>query len=519
MSEPAVVATADRFDARLDGLSDRISPLVVKEVRQFVRGRDFLAAFVIGLALAVLISFVGSIEAMGGGVTAGRSTFTTLTVCLSLLGLAVVPIGAFTTLRTERLEQTLDLISLTTISSRRIVIGKLLAQVLKLTTFFAAMAPFVATSFLLGGVDLVTILATLFMLFLWSVWVSSAAMLISTAFQSRVMSTVMLGVFGLGVFVLYSMGRSLMFMFFGGMGIFYASGYRSGPFGPITSQWWMFATIALACVTTMMNIVLLAESRLALPTENRVPTLRTGFLVQFLVLLGWVLVLAWVSPPGSLPPANGLDVLASVHLAAVAVFAVTAGLDTTNPVATPAGQSRWPFLQAFLGVGPASAAAYVTIQMVLFVAVGSYLRDWDASETRRLIAICGTILFFSGVPTLIAWRWRRFGLGPLHARGIALLMLAASLLVPDMVYYMFLDSDQPLSANFAARHLLSPTRIPFNWDWIQRHSWDLAPLLWAAVGAVSYVALLRIGPSSAAPAPPMTQLGLAAGAASDGDSH
>ena len=47
MSEPAVVPPTDRFDARLDGLSDRISPLVVKEVRQFVRGRDFLASFVI----------------------------------------------------------------------------------------------------------------------------------------------------------------------------------------------------------------------------------------------------------------------------------------------------------------------------------------------------------------------------------------------------------------------------------------------------------------------------------------
>lgn len=518
MSEPAVVATSDRFDARLDGLSDRISPLVVKEVRQFVRGRDFLASFVIGLALAVLISFVGSLEAMGGGLTAGRSTFMTLTLCLSLLGLAVVPIGAFTTLRTERLEQTLDLISLTTISSRRIVIGKLLAQVLKLTTFFAAMAPFVATSFLLGGVDLVTILATLAMLFLWSVWVSSAAMLISTAFQSRVMSTVMLGVFALGVFILYTVGRSLMFMLFGGMGI-YAAGYR-GPFGASTSQWWTVATVALACVTTMMNIVLLAESRLALPTENRVPTLRIGFLLQFLVLVGWALVLTWVSGPGSSSVSDGLEVLASVHLTAVAVFAVTAGLDVTNPVAArPAGQSRWPFLQAFLGAGPASAAGYVTVQMVLFVAVGSYLRDWDASETRRLIAICGTILFFSGVPTLIAWRWRRFGLGPLHARGIALLMLAASLLLPDMVYYMFINSDQPFSANFAARHLFSPTRIPFNWGWIQRHGWDLAPLMWAFVGAASYVALLRVGPSSPAPSPSMTQLGLAAGAAGDGDPH
>jgi hypothetical protein len=516
MSQPAVGATSDPFDARLDRLSDRISPLVVKEVRQFVRGRDFLASFVIGLALAVLISFVGSIAAMGGNPTAGRSTFTTLTLCLSLLGLAVVPIGAFTTLRTERLEQTLDLISLTTISPRRIVIGKLLAQVLKLTTFFAAMAPFVATSFLLGGVDLVTILATLVMLFLWSMWVASAAMLISTAFRSRIMSTVMLGVFAFGVYILYSMGRSLMFFLFAGIGISYGSPFGRGPFGGGASLWWMFGTIVLGCVTTMMNIVLLAESRLALPTEDRVPALRVGFLVQFLVLVGWILVLEWAS--GMVSLADGFDVLGSLHLTVVAAFAVTAGLDMAQPVAAPRRQSRVPFLQAFVGTSPASAAAYVTVQMALFVAVGSYLRGWDPSETRRLISVCGAILFFTGVPTLVAYRWRRFGLGSLHARGIALLMLAASLLLPDMLYYLFLNSDQPFSASFAVRHLFSPTRIPFNWDWIQRHNWDLAPLMWAAAGAASYLALLRIGQASEVAAPPMTQLGLA-GAAGDGDSH
>ena len=201
---------------RLDALSDRLSPLVVKEVRQFVRGRDFLASFGSGLVVGMLISFVSSIEAMGGSTTAGRAAFTTLTICLSLLGLAVVPLGAFAALRTERLEQTLDLISLTTMSPRRIVVGKLMAQILKLITFFAAMAPFMATSFLLGGVDLVTILSTLVMLFLWSVWVAAAAMLISTAFTSRMMSTLMLGAFALAVFVVYMGGRSLLMLMLGG---------------------------------------------------------------------------------------------------------------------------------------------------------------------------------------------------------------------------------------------------------------------------------------------------------------
>ncbi len=81
--------------------------------------------------------------------------------CLAFLGLAVVPLGAFSALRNERMEQTFELITLTALSSRRVVIGKLMAQGVKLATLFAAMAPFIAMSFLLGGIDFVTILISL----------------------------------------------------------------------------------------------------------------------------------------------------------------------------------------------------------------------------------------------------------------------------------------------------------------------------------------------------------------------
>jgi len=157
--------------------------------------------------------------------------------------------------------------------------------------------------------------------------------------------------------------------------------------------------------------------------------------------------------------------------------------------------------------------------MVLFVAVGSYLRDWNSSETQRLIAICGAILIFSGWPTLIVPHTPRAGMGPLHARGIALLLLAASLLLPDLLYYTLWNSDQPFSTMFALRHLLSPARIPFNWGWIDYNHLQIVPLLWALFGAVSYAALFRARPAGAPRAQAMTNLGLAAGAAGDGDSH
>jgi hypothetical protein len=145
----------------LEGASDRLSPIVVKEVRQLARGREFLYSFHVALLVGVAVAFFGAADALTGGGTSGRWTFAALTGALALLGFVVVPLGAFNALRNERLEQTLELITLTALSPRRVVIGKLLAQSVKLATFFAGLAPFVAMSFLLGGVDFATILVSL----------------------------------------------------------------------------------------------------------------------------------------------------------------------------------------------------------------------------------------------------------------------------------------------------------------------------------------------------------------------
>src|SRR3970282_2044272 len=121
--------------------------------------------------------------------------------CLTVLGLAIVPLGAFSALRNERLEQTLELITLTALSPRRVVIGKLLAQGVKLATLFAAMAPFIAMSFLLGGIDFVTIQVSLLMLFVWSLWACALCLFLSTLLKSRAMSGLVFGAVGIGLFL------------------------------------------------------------------------------------------------------------------------------------------------------------------------------------------------------------------------------------------------------------------------------------------------------------------------------
>ena len=113
--DPEATSRISRLISWLDEASDRLSPIVVKEVRQIVRGREFNYSFMISLVVGLLVAFFGAANAATGNGTTGQSVFVALTACLALLGIGIVPFGASSALRNERLEQTMDLISVTSL--------------------------------------------------------------------------------------------------------------------------------------------------------------------------------------------------------------------------------------------------------------------------------------------------------------------------------------------------------------------------------------------------------------------
>lgn len=497
---------------KLDAASDRISPLVVKEVRQFVRSREFLASFGVGLCLAMAIASYGSADALGGNMSAGRWTFTTLTVCIALLGLAVVPLGAFSALRNERLEQTLDLISLTTLSPRQIIVGKLLAQGVKLTTFFAVMAPFMATSFLLGGIDFITIVLALVTVFLWSMWAAAAALFLSTLFTSRLMTGLAFGGLGIILFVGVNVGRVLFFSPVGAAGIFGVSAWTA-------RLSWSMGVMVVACLMTMANLVLLAEHRLALPTQNTLTSVRIGFLVQFLLIVAWALVagllpllplpsaLAGSVLPGPVTDVAGwMTVVAGVHLGAVALFSLTALPDAAG---RPWTRRRPTWVNALLGVDGWPVTIHILVQMAVLVSAALAVSA-DPGDVRRLLAVCGCICLFTGVPALLLRKFHRYGIGSFQARGLALTMVFASLVAADIGFYV-LAQPETFSLTYSWRHTFNPLRTLLNWNIVELRGWHAVPLLWSTVGLVSYVIVtaldLRARESLASPEPVTLSLG------------
>ena len=483
--------------AWLEAKSDWISPIVVKEVRQLVRGREFIYSFGASLVAGLGVAFFGAADALTGSGTSGRWTFGALMACLTILGVAVVPLGAFSALRVERMEQTLELITLTALSPRRVIIGKLLAQGVKLATLFAAMAPFVAMSFLLGGIDFGTILLALAILFMWSLWLSSGCLFISSLLTSRAVLALVFG--GTVVVLLAVFGIGRMLFFFLSRGTFGVVSFSGGLFG--TDFWWAMAIMTTFWIATLANLVLLAENRLSLVTEDRVTPLRTGFLVQFLLLIAWVLSFINAAAGARQDAVTALGVFGGLHLAVVAMFTVTEDLVIPRSVLLR-GQARLPWrpLLAILRPGGGNGARYVLVQMVLIVAAALMLRP-SGAQLRWLFAICGYICFFTGVPVFAFRYLRPESRASLKLRVAVLLTLPLSLLLPDLLHYL-LWRPEMLSLNYSARHLVNPIRTLANWHRVETLEWFPLPFAMGLGGLVAYAALIYIGTTvSAVPAP------------------
>jgi hypothetical protein len=484
------------FLSWLEDKSDWLSPIVVKEVRQVMRGREFNYSFGASLVVGLAVAFFGAADALTGSGTSGRWTFMALMGCLGLVGLVVVPLGAFSALRNERLEQTLELITLTALSPRRVVVGKLLAQGVKLATLFAAMAPFIAMSFLLGGIDFVTILVSLLVLFMWSLWACALCLFLSTLLKSRAMSGLVFGAVGIVLFVVFGLGRALFF--FSRRGAFIGGPvFVAGASG--SESWWVFAIATTFCLTSMINLVLLAENRLSLPTENRVTTLRVGFLAQFLLIVGWSLTFIDEPPTVRSNVAAALGVIGGLHLAVVAMFTVTEDLVLSRRVLLRMNRSSpWHWLLAMFRPGGGRGAAYVLAQMVLLLsAVWLFKPTW--MQLRWLLAMCGYICFFSGVPTFAFRLVRPTAAASLKLRVAVLVVVSVYMVLPDIVYSVLWRPDV-LNLSYSARHLINPLRTLANWSLVEANHWLSIPFAMGVSGVVAYLALIPMGTRVTAPA-------------------
>ncbi len=150
----------------LTDFSDRLSPMLVKELRQGMRARGFTILF---LGFQILLSFIlltsgSSFESSNAGTAASGIIFTMFSIAV----LGIQPMRAAGALSTEITGKTIEMMVLTRLSARRIVFGKWIAVVSQSALILTTIIPYLILRYFFGGMILLGEIVFLVLIFLTS---------------------------------------------------------------------------------------------------------------------------------------------------------------------------------------------------------------------------------------------------------------------------------------------------------------------------------------------------------------
>ena len=162
--------------------ADWLSPMLVKELRQGMRSRIFVAAFYL-TQLLMILSTVFSLIAASRTDNVPSDLFGFLSglfwFMVSVPLLFVMPLLGFAALHTEMKAGTLELVFLTRLSAWRIVAGKWTAFMAETLLLVCAILPYVMLRYFLGGVGVIEDLQSLFFLLLASALLTATTLAMS----------------------------------------------------------------------------------------------------------------------------------------------------------------------------------------------------------------------------------------------------------------------------------------------------------------------------------------------------
>ena len=261
---------------------DSLNAILVKELRQAVRGKFFWSIFLIYLVVICLILFFSLNEVSRYNLFNGDSVATFLLIALYFIAGLLVPIKIGKKTSSEIGDATNELLYTTTMSSKSIVTGKFLCGSVIILMLYSALVPFLSLTLFMGGVDLRILFLLVIYSFLLSnlgvIWQIYLAMWIgsSAGETSSTVNTVMGSVFHLGCWIgSVTFANSLMTDY----------SYRSGT----ANFWGIVAVFILAYIFTGGMLFGSTVSRLEPETSNRMYNIR--FIASIVWIIGTVVTI------------------------------------------------------------------------------------------------------------------------------------------------------------------------------------------------------------------------------------
>ncbi len=155
-----------RLNAVLRKIDNKMNPIAVKELRQISRGK-FLPVILIGV-LIMQLSITGAVSFRGSS-HPGPDLYETLFIWLTGICCLLIPAYAGFRLAQERVDMNKDLLFISTLKPASIVWGKTLSAAVLAALIYSVCMPFIAMTYILRGVDLLsaflnTVLSFLFTL-------------------------------------------------------------------------------------------------------------------------------------------------------------------------------------------------------------------------------------------------------------------------------------------------------------------------------------------------------------------
>jgi len=145
-----------------------MNPVLLKELRQSVRNRYVLAAYIIFIVVLLIVAGVQTSLAVRESwdnpqsvFRAGKTLFQTVHGIFAALGVLFVPTYVMSRIIRERWGTDLDLMYVTPMPPSALLIGKLGSAMALSGLFLSAALPFLALSYFIGGIDVLTIVMTI----------------------------------------------------------------------------------------------------------------------------------------------------------------------------------------------------------------------------------------------------------------------------------------------------------------------------------------------------------------------
>ena len=241
---------------------ERLNPILVKEARQALKSRQFVVTFSLLLLCGWGWSLIGVALLMPAIYYSPSGPFMLIGyyVMLTVPMLLIVPFSAYRSLAGEREDGTYELLSITTLCSRQIVTGKLGSAVLQMLVYYSALSPCIAFTYLLRGVDIMTIALVLVYTFLASLLLSAVGLVVATVSRARHVQVLLSVALLLGLVFL-----TLMWCIWTAM---FVEESADLPFDD-AEFWIVQGSILTACASYLVLFLLAAAAQLSFASDNR----------------------------------------------------------------------------------------------------------------------------------------------------------------------------------------------------------------------------------------------------------